>query len=81
MRNQTLLCPFSQSMSMNFRVLPQPVGLLKLVLDLCHMIDIQRREFCLRDFYGLHWDTCDMIFCINLGLMLYSTKLYSMNPF
>ena len=45
-------------------MLPQPVGWLKVKLNLFCIFDIQGREFCLCDFMrytldtGLHWEAC-----------------------
>ena len=59
---------------------PQPVILLKLILDLFRMINIQGRELCLRDFAnfafssGLRRDTCKPI-CFKIGLIHCDFKL------
>ena len=40
----------SQSIFMKFSMLPQPVGLLKLMLNMFHMIFIQGRKLDIRNF-------------------------------
>ena len=73
------ICP---SNWMKFSMLPQPDGLLKSELDLFRTIDIQGREFVLRNFIrftfniGLRLDTCKPI-SLKLGMMLVMTKLDS----
>ena len=59
---------------------PQPVDLLKLLLNLFCMIDIHRRELYLHDFIdysyntSLHLDAFDLI-SFKLGMMLGMTTL------
>ena len=57
---------------MKFSMLPQPVGLLKLMLNLFFIIDIQGRELCWHDFMKYPYnivlcqDTCELI-CFKLA--------------
>ena len=56
MRNQKLLCSFSATFSvdlMKFSMLPRPAGLLKLMLKLLCINNVQRRELYSRDFVKL----------------------------
>ena len=75
---------------MKFSVLSQPVGLLKLVLNLCvcvcaraHTHNIQERKLCWCDFMKYMFnivmcqDTCEPI-CFKLWMILDTTKLYSL---
>ena len=69
---------------MKFSVLAQPVGLLKLMLNLCCTHNIQGRKlYC--DFTEYMFniticqDTCELI-CFKLALMLNTTNLYSLVP-
>ena len=70
---------------MKFSLLPQPAGLLKLMLDLFCISDIDWRELSWRDFikYKINivmcWDACESI-CFKLGTMLGIPKLYSLIP-
>ena len=89
MRNQTKSVPIfsqiSKSIWMKCSLLPQAVGVLKLMLNLLRTICIQRRELYSRDCVkyifntGLRGDTCEQI-CFRLGMMLDTTKLYRMIP-
>ena len=66
-------------------MLPQPVGLFKLMLNWFCTSDIQGRELCWHDFMKctfniiLCQDTCESI-CYKLGMRLNATKLYSLIP-
>ena len=70
---------------MKFSMLPQPVGLLKLMRKLFCTSNIQGRELCWHDFMTymfnivMYRDTCDPI-CFKLGMMLHTTKLYCLIP-
>ena len=69
---------------MNFSMLPQPVGLLKLMLIFCPS-NIQGRELCSSDFVKYMFnivmcqDICEPI-CFKLGMMLNTIELYSLIP-
>ena len=75
----------SQSILMKFSLLPQLIGVLKLMLELLLMINIQGEEFHMRDFMkytfniGLHRNTCEPI-CFKPVMMLDTTNLNSMFP-
>ena len=66
-------------------MMQQPVGLLKLMLNLFRTISVQWRELYVCNFIkytfniGLHQDTCEPI-CFKLGMMLGTTKLFRMIP-
>ena len=98
MRNQNLLCLFffffffffflSEMLLliwMKFGVLPQPFGLLKLMLNIFCTNNIQGRELCCCNCvkYTFHiilcQDTCEAI-CFKLDIMLNVTTLYSVIP-
>ena len=74
-----ILSQISEFMWMKFCKLLQPVGLLKFMLNLFHMINIQEREFYLSDFIkstfnnGLCSDANEVV-CFKLGMMLDPTK-------
>ena len=89
MRNQKLWCQFSQKFRSQFGwnsiiMLSEPIGLLKLMLNLFYMSNIQGRELCWHDFMKyminivLCWDTCEL--CFKLGMMLDMSKLYGLIP-
>ena len=66
-------------------MLPQPDGLLKLMLNLLHTITIHRRKLFLRNFINYVCDIslCPSAYdpvCSKLGMMLDITKLYSVLP-
>ena len=71
MKNPKFPCPFSRKflkqILIRFSALPQPVGCLKLMLNLFLTINIQIRELCLRDVIkyafdiDLRPDTCEPI--------------------
>ena len=67
---------------MKFSLLLQPVGLLKFMLSLFCTSNIQGRELCWREFMkysfniDMYQDTCEPV-CFKLGMVLYTTKLYS----
>ena len=69
---------------MKFSMLPQHVGLLKLMLHLLCTSNIQRKELCWCDFTKcminivLCQNTCEPV-CVKLGMMLDMTKFYSLN--
>ena len=68
-----------------FSLLPQPAGLLKLMLNLFCTITIQGRELCWCDFMKYMFnsvmcqDICEPI-CVILGMLLNTTKLYCLIP-
>ena len=72
----------SQLIWMKFNVLPQPVGLSKLVLNLFCIVNIQERESDFRDFInyiiyiGLCLDSCELI-SFKQGLIMDSIQPYS----
>ena len=83
---KTLVFIFSQifvSIWMEFSMLTQPVGLLKLILNLFYTSNIQGRVLCRYDFMNytfninMFQDTCEPI-CFKVGVMLNSTKLCSL---
>ena len=68
---------------MNFSMLAQPIGSLKLMPKLVYMINIQARELYLSAFIkltectfntGLQWDAWEPL-CYKLGMLLDTTKL------
>ena len=65
-------------------MLPQSIGLLKLVLNVFRVIYIQGREFCSRHYMkhtfstGLFPDSYEPV-CFKLGTMQGTTKLYIEN--
>ena len=65
---------------MKFGLLPQPVGLLKLMLNLFHVMNVQGRELYLRGFVkyifnsGFHLDAYELI-SFKLDLMIDTTGL------
>ena len=79
-----LLCPFSrtlQSIWMKFCRLPQPVGLLKLMLNL-FCTEYSWEIALLAWFYKIYFlyrPVCEPI-CLKLGMRLHTTKLYSLIP-
>ena len=70
---------------MKLGILPQPVGLLKLMLDWFYISNIQGRErlwcYFMKYMFNIvmHQDTCEPI-CFKLGMVLNTTKLYSLIP-
>ena len=84
-----LWCPFSQNFhswfSSSMRLSPQPVGLLKLMLNLICTSSVQARELCWHDFVKyminivLCRGTCGPI-CFKLGKLLDMTGLYRLIP-
>ena len=70
---------------MKFSMLPQSVGLLKLMLNFLCTSNIQGWELCWRDFMEYSFnivmlrDACERI-CFKLGMMLNTSKLYSLSP-
>ena len=70
---------------MKFSLLPQPVGLLKLMLNLCFTSNIQGKELCGHDLMKYRFsivmcqDACERI-CFKLGMMLNETKLNNLIP-
>ena len=85
-KSKTLVSIFWEilpSIWLKFSIQPQPNGLLKLVVNLFCTSNIQGRDLCLHDFikYAINivhcWDTCKPIY-FKLGMMLHTTKLYSL---
>ena len=67
---------------MNFSTLPQPVGLLKLVLNMFCTDIVKGRELCFIKYtnnFILGLGTCEPI-CFRLGMMIDTAKLYILNP-
>ena len=81
----SIFSEISQLIWMKFSKMLQPVGVLKLMLNLFCRSNIQGRELCWYDFIkhminiALCQDTCGSI-CFKLGMMLDMTKLYSLIP-
>ena len=63
-----ILSEISLLIWMKFSMLPQPVGLLKLSLDLFCRSNILRRELC-RRYFVRYQNICEPI-CFKLGMML-----------
>ena len=81
----SIFSEISWSIWMKFCKLPQPVVLLKLVLNLLCRSNVQGRELCRHDFRKgtvnivLCQYSCELI-CFKLGMMIDSTKLYNLIP-
>ena len=52
-----ILSKMSQSIWVKFSLLPQPVVLFRLILNMFHLINIQWRELCLHDFCKGYFNT------------------------
>ena len=80
----SIFSEISQSIWMKFSLLPQPDSLLKLMPNWFCIRNNRGRELCWHDFvkYTINsvvcWDTCEPV-CLKLGVMLDSTKLFSLN--
>ena len=87
-RSKKLAHPFSCNFFLliwiQFSLLPQPVLVSKLILNMIHVISIQGREVYLCDFIrytfniGLCMDAYELI-CFKLVIMLDKTKVYSIS--
>ena len=81
MRNKKFVVHFSeisQLIRIKFSMLPQPVGLLKPLLNLFCTDDIEGREFCWHEFIKHNFN---MVLCrdtCKLGMMLSTNKFYSL---
>ena len=88
-KSKILVSIFSQilmSIWVKFRMLPQPVGLLKFMLNLFLQVVFKGENsadvILLYDYafnVVMCWDTCLPI-CFKLGIMLDTTKFYSLIP-